>query len=104
MDRKRRNYGSGSIAIKNKDGTITHRKKTPEERKATRERAKELSISLNPSDFDLKTGARLTDEDKMKRRMESRQNLKTRMGKTFKKGGMVNSKSIAKKYFKGGMV
>ena len=46
----------------------------------------------------------MTDEDKMKRRMESRQNLKTRMGKTFKKGGMVNSKSIAKKYFKGGMV
>ena len=102
MDRKRRNYGYASTAIKNKDGTITHRKMTPEEQKASRKRALELSIKLNPSDFDLKTGKRLTDEDKMKRRMEARKKASERINKrNFKKGGMVNSKAIAKKYFKG---
>ena len=76
----------GTIAIKNKDGTITHRKKTPEESKATIKRAKELSIKLNPSDFDLKTGRRLTDEDKMKRQITARDRA---VGKTYAKGGGV---------------
>ena len=86
MDRKRRNYGYASTAIKNKDGTITHRKLTPEESKALRKRALEQSIRNNPSDFDLKTGKRLTDEEKHRRRIEARDRA---VGKTYAKGGGV---------------
>ena len=75
----RRNLGS----LKTKaQGTIS-KNTTGEERIKEIKRRKEQSIRNNPSDFDLKTGARLTEAEKHRRRIEARKKLKTRQ---YKKG------------------
>ena len=87
----RRNIVKGNTSSTRNPSSI-RRNTTEEERKKEIKRRKEQSIRNNPSDFDLKTGARLTEAEKHRRRIEARKKLKTRMGKTFKKGGSVKTK------------